>query len=108
MTGEVKAAARALARAIEQKQVDMIAANATDGLLSKLDLKVLTDDLRAFPPYEVCIVARSDRLRDLPGLEAALGELSHRFTNRTMQELNYQVDALHRPVAEVAAEFLKL
>jgi osmoprotectant transport system substrate-binding protein len=96
-----------LYRALEQKQVDMIAANATDGLLSKLDVKVLTDDRHAFPPYQVCIAVRQDRLRAIPGLEAALRELSGRFTNRAMQELNYQVDAQHLPVAQVASTFLR-
>jgi glycine betaine/choline ABC-type transport system substrate-binding protein len=96
-----------LYQALEQKQVDMIAANATDGLLSKLDLKVLVDDRHAFPPYQVSIAARQERLREIPGLEAALLELSGKFTNRKMQELNYQVDARHLPPAQVASDFLK-
>jgi osmoprotectant transport system permease protein len=85
----------------------MIAASATDGLLSKLDLKVLADDRHAFPPYQVSIAVRQDRLRDIPALGPALLELSSKFTNKTMQELNYQVDAQHRPAGEVAAQFLK-
>ena len=40
-------------------------------------------------------------------LRETLSELSGKFTNAKMQEMNYQVDALHRPVAQVAAEFLK-
>jgi osmoprotectant transport system substrate-binding protein len=93
--------------ALQQGQVTMIAANATDGLLSKMDLEVLADDRHAFPPYQVCIAARQDTLRSTPGLREALDELSGKFNNRTMQELNYQVDGRHRPVAEVAADFLK-
>ena len=96
-----------LYKALEQGQVTMIAANATDGLLSKLDLKVLRDDLGTFPPYEVAIAVRQDSLSKTPGLREALAELSGKFTNSKMQALNYQVDGLHRPVAEVAAEFLK-
>ena len=96
-----------LYQALEQKQVDIIAANATDGLLARLDLQVLADDRHAFPPYEVCIAARADRLRAVPGLEAALAELAGKFTNRKMQELNYEVDGRHRSIAQVAAEFLK-
>jgi osmoprotectant transport system substrate-binding protein len=96
-----------LYRALEDGQVTMIAANATDGLLSKLDVKVLDDDKHAFPPYELCIVAREDRLAAVPGLRAALAELTGKFTDRKMQDLNYQVDGRHRPVAEVAGEFLQ-
>jgi osmoprotectant transport system substrate-binding protein len=93
--------------ALVQKQVDMIAANATDGLLSKFDFKVLADDRHAFPPYRVCIAARQDRLRQVPGLEPALRELSGKLTNQTMQQLNYQVDGQHQSAAQVAAGFLK-
>ena len=96
-----------LYQALGQKQVDMIAANATDGLLSKLDLKVLADDRHAFPPYQVCIAARQDTLRGVPGLERALAELAGKFTNQEMQRLNYQVDGEHKPTTQVAAGFLK-
>lgn len=96
-----------LYKALEQGHVDMIAANATDGVLSKLDLKILADDKHAFPPYQVSIAVRQDAMAATPGLREALSELSGKFDNATMQELNYQVDGLHRPVAQVAAEFLK-
>jgi osmoprotectant transport system substrate-binding protein len=95
-----------LYKALEQGQVTMIAANATDGLLSKMDLKVLQDDKHAFPPYQVCIAVRQDTMSEVPGLREALLELSGKFTNARMQQLNYQVDVAHRPVAEVAAGFL--
>ena len=96
-----------LYKALEDNQVTMIAANATDGLLSKLDLKVLADDRHAFPPYQVSIAVGQKRLNDTPGMREALQELSGKFTNQTMQQLNYQVDGEHRPVSQVAAEFLK-
>ena len=96
-----------LYKALQGNQVSMIAANATDGLLSKLDLKVLADDKHAFPPYQVSIAASQDRLRATPGMREALQELSGKFTNQTMQQLNYQVDGEHRPVSQVAADFLK-
>ncbi len=95
-----------LYRALEQGRVTMIAANATDGLLSKLDLKVLRDDKHAFPPYEVSIAVREDAMRRTAGLRSALLELSGKFNNSTMQSLNYQVDGEHRAVALVAREFL--
>jgi osmoprotectant transport system substrate-binding protein len=96
-----------LYKALEQGQVTMIAANATDGLLSKMDLKVLRDDKHAFPPYQVCIAARREALQGVPGLREALLELSGKFTNEQMQSLNFQVDGEHRAVTEVAAEFLR-
>jgi len=96
-----------LYKAIEQGQVDMIAASATDGMLSKMDLKVLEDDKHAFPPYQVSIVAREALLGERPEVRAALEELSGKFTNAKMQELNYQVDVEHKGVGVVAEGFLR-
>ncbi len=95
-----------LYKAIELGQVDMIAANATDGMLAKSDLKVLEDDKHAFPPYQVSIVAREALLGERPEVRAALLELSGKFSNAKMQELNYLVDVEHKPVGMVAARFL--
>jgi osmoprotectant transport system substrate-binding protein len=96
-----------LYKALQGHQVTMIAANATDGLLSRLDVKILADDKDAFPPYQVSIAVSQESLRSQPGMREALQELSGKFTNQTMQQLNYQVDGEHRSVSQVAAEFLK-
>src|ERR1035437_2581916 len=96
-----------LYQAIGQGQVDMIAASATDGVLSKMDLQVLEDDRHAFPPYEVSIVAREELLGERPAVRTALEELAGKFTNAKMRELNYQVDVEHKAVGAVAEEFLR-
>jgi glycine betaine/choline ABC-type transport system substrate-binding protein len=96
-----------LYQAIGQGQVDMIAASATDGVLSKMDLQVLEDDRHAFPPYEVSIVAREEILTARPEVRRALEELSGKFTNQKMRELNYSVDVEHKAVGLVAEGFLK-
>jgi glycine betaine/choline ABC-type transport system substrate-binding protein len=96
-----------LYKALEQGQVSMVAGNATDGQLSVLDAVVLEDDKEYFPPYDCALVVRGVLLKgDLP-LRDALVELAGRFTNRTMRRLNYQVDGQHRPVREVAEQFLR-
>ena len=92
--------------ALEQKQVDMAAANATDGMLSALDVKVLVDDRHYFPPYQAAVVARIDSLAAHPGLKQALSELSGRISDATMRDLNHKVDGEHRGAAEVAREWL--
>lgn len=95
-----------LYRALEQRQVDMIAASATDGMLSVLDVTVLEDDKHYFPPYEAAAVARADALASRRGMREALEELSGKLTNETMRKLNYEVDGKHRALADVAREFL--
>ena len=96
-----------LYKALEQGQVNLVAGNATDGQLSVLDAVILTDDHHYFPPYDCSLVARADRLKDHPPLRDALAELAGRFTDHTMRRLNYQVDGEHRPVREVADQYLR-
>jgi osmoprotectant transport system substrate-binding protein len=96
-----------LYQALEQKQVSMAAANTTDGLLSKLDVTVLQDDKRVFPPYQACIVVRQDALAVYPNLRAILSELSGKISDTEMRAMNYAVDAQHRPARDVAKEFLR-
>ncbi len=95
-----------LYKALEQRQVDMIAANSTDGLLSVLDVRVLEDDQRYFPPYQAALVVRSGLLLD-PEVKKALAELSGKFSDETMRRLNHQVDGEHRRASDVAAAFLE-
>ncbi len=96
-----------LYKAIEQRQVDMISANATDGMLSVMDLTVLRDDQGYFPPYQAAVLVRSEALDRFAGLRPALVELSGKFTDSAMQKLNHQVDGEKRTVAVVAREFLR-
>ncbi len=96
-----------LYQALGQGQVTMVAANGTDGMLSKLDVRVLEDDKHAFPPYQAAVVVRLRALEKHPGLRVVLGELSGKISARKMQSLNYQVDVEHRPPREVASAFLQ-
>ena len=96
-----------LYQALDHDQVDMIAANSTDGLLSVLDVRVLIDDKKYFPPYECAAVVRESTLAAYPELRAALGELSGQISESAMRRLNYEVDGKHRSAPDVASEFLK-
>src|SRR2546425_10578301 len=65
-----------LARALKDKQVDLIAGNATDGLIPALDLFVLEDDRHYFPPYEAVPIIRQQTLARHPGVKQALDDLA--------------------------------
>jgi osmoprotectant transport system substrate-binding protein len=93
--------------ALSQKQVSMVAANSTDGLLSKMDVKVLKDDKQVFPPYQACIVVRSDTLAQNPDLRKTLSELSAKISDENMRAMNYAVDVEHKQVRDVARDFLQ-
>jgi osmoprotectant transport system substrate-binding protein len=93
-------------KALDQGQVTMIAANATDGPLTAHDWTVLKDDKNAFASYQACIMVRQDMETDEPRLKPALLELSGKFTNDVMRKLNAAVDVDHRAVSAVATQFL--
>jgi len=95
-----------LYQALKQKQVDMVAGNLTDGLISAMGLKVLRDDKSYFPPYEAALAVRDAALAANPRLGPALAALNGKISTEQMRKMNYQVDGEHRPVRDVAKEFL--
>lgn len=96
-----------LYQSLSKRQVDMVAGNSTDGMLSVLPITVLKDDRHYFPPYQCALVVREEAVREFPGLRPALMELSGRISSETMQRLNYELDGKHRPAREIAREFLR-
>lgn len=96
-----------LARALKDKQVDLAAGNATDGLIPALDLFVLEDDRHYFPPYEAVPIMRQDMLGRHPSVATALDQLAGKISDDDMRQLNYAVDGQHRDVKEVVKEFLR-
>src|SRR5205823_3409651 len=96
-----------LYRELEARNVDLISANSTDGLLSVLDVQVLEDDRAFFPPYEAGLVVRTDTLNRRPGLREALQQLDGKLSAAQMQRFNYLVDAEHQTTEKVADQFLR-
>ncbi|HTR22919.1 MAG TPA: glycine betaine ABC transporter substrate-binding protein [Terriglobales bacterium] len=95
-----------LARSLVQKQVDLIAGNNTDGLISALDLFVLEDDHHYFPPYEALAVMRREMLKMHPEVKQALDLLAGKISDDDMRRLNYAVDGQHRDPVTIVREFL--
>jgi osmoprotectant transport system permease protein len=93
--------------AIASKQVDVIAAFATDGRIQAFRLKTLEDDKGLFPPYNAAPVVRQEALKRHPVLREVLGALAGRVDNPTMQRLNFEVDEKGRVPRAVAREFLE-
>jgi osmoprotectant transport system substrate-binding protein len=96
-----------LYQALAKHQVEMVAGNSTDGMLSVLPVTVLQDDRHYFPPYECALVVREAAERQFPALRPALVELSGKIDSHTMRRLNYELDGKHRPAREIARNFLK-
>jgi osmoprotectant transport system substrate-binding protein len=96
-----------LYRALIEKQVDIVAGNSTDGLISALDLTILRDDRDYFPPYQAVPIAREETLARHPEIRAALRQLGGQISDDEMRRLNYAVDGEDRDVTQVVTEFLR-
>jgi osmoprotectant transport system substrate-binding protein len=96
-----------LAPALKNHQIDIAAGSATDGLIPALNLFVLEDDRRYFPPYEAVAVIRQQAIQQHPEVAQAIAELGGKISDREMQQLNYALDGQRRDVKDVAHEFLK-
>jgi osmoprotectant transport system permease protein len=93
-------------RALSSRQVDLIAGDATAGLISALDLVQLEDSRHYFPPYAAAPVARAQTLLRYPQVRRSLEHLGGKITAADMRRLNYMVDVEHKDVSRIVAEFL--
>jgi osmoprotectant transport system permease protein len=92
-------------RALAAGQVDLIAGNSTDGLISTLDLFQLADDKRYFPPYQAVFIARQ---QSLELLNETFEKLHDTISTEEMRRLNYEVDGNKRIPKEVANEWIRI
>ena len=95
-----------LYRALQNRQVDIVAGSNTDGLIAALDLVVLEDDQHYFPPYDAVPIVRRETLDRHPEVAAALQKLSGRISAEDMRRMNYAVDGEKKDAAAVVKEFL--
>jgi osmoprotectant transport system substrate-binding protein len=95
-----------LYRALQNKQVDIVAGSNTDGLIAALDLVVLEDDQHYFPPYDAVPIVRRETLQRNPEIATALQLLSGRVSADDMRRMNYAVDGEKKDAAAVVKNFL--
>jgi osmoprotectant transport system permease protein len=94
-------------RALAGREIDLIAGNSTDGLITRLDLFQLEDNRSYFPPYDAVPLVREEALRRFPQLRELLNLLGGSISVTEMRDLNFQVDGAGRAAKEVAREFLQ-
>ena len=93
-------------RALAERQVDLVAGDATSGLITALDLSILGDDRAYFPPYHAVPVVRTSVVLGRPEVRAAIEELAGRVSDADMRTMNYAVDVQHHDVAATVKAFL--
>ncbi|MBI1240544.1 glycine betaine ABC transporter substrate-binding protein [Umezakia ovalisporum] len=93
-------------KSLLEKKVDIIAANSTDGLIPVLNLVILEDDKKYFPPYQAVPVFNQQILQKYPELIETINQLAGKISTTEIQNMNYQVDNQSRPVQEVVRAWL--
>ncbi|MEP7456647.1 glycine betaine ABC transporter substrate-binding protein [Phyllobacterium sp. SB3] len=93
--------------ALANKDLDTIAAQATDGQIAALKLRVLEDDKGFFPNYALTPVVRKEVLDAHPDLKDTLESISTKLDDTTMQRLNSEVDVERKTIETVASDYLK-
>src|SRR5688572_15279151 len=93
-------------RALAARQVDLIAGDATAGLIDALDLFPLEDNRRYFPPYDAVPVARAATLMRHPEVRRALTSLAGAISAADMRAMNHAADAGREDPAKIAGDFL--
>lgn len=93
--------------AIDNGDVDVITAFATDGRIESMDLFLLEDDLAFYPPYFAAPIVRQDTLEAAPNLRDILNSVAGKIDDARMTELNYLVDDQGEEIEDVARTFLE-
>ena len=94
-----------LYRALESKQVDIVAGNSTDGAIKAHGFVSLEDDRHYFPPYEAVPLMREESLKRWPQIGAAMQRLAGKISDEDMRAMNLAVESQHRDVRDVVREF---
>ena len=95
-----------LYRALQNKSVDIVAGNNTDGLIMALGFVVLEDDRHYFPPYDAVPIVRPQVFQECPQAKAAFDRLGGSITAEDMRKMNYAVDGEKQDAADVVRQFL--
>ena len=93
-------------QALENEDVDVISAFATDGRIVSLDFVLMEDDKGFFPPYYAAPVVRGEVLEANPEIADILNQMGGLLDNETMAGLNLRVDEGGEEPRPVAEDFL--
>lgn len=94
-------------QAMKDKKIDVMVIFTTDGQLAISDVVVLEDDKKMYPSYRAGTVIRSEILSEYPELKPVLEKLNNILEDKTMADLNYQVESEGKKPEDVAREYLQ-
>lgn len=94
-------------QAMKDKKIDVMVIFTTDGQLAISNVVVLEDDKKMYPSYRAGTVVRSEILSKYPELKPVLEKLNNILDDKTMADLNYQVESKGKKPEDVAREYLQ-
>jgi len=94
-------------QAMKDKKIDVMVIFTTDGQLAVSDVIVLEDDKKMYPSYRAGTVVRSEILSEYPELKPVLEKLNNILDDKTMADLNYQVESKGKKPEDVARGYLQ-
>lgn len=94
-------------QAMKDKKIDVMVIFTTDGQLAISDVVVLEDNKNMYPSYKAGTVVRSEILLQYPELKAVLEKLNSILDDKTMADLNYQVESEGKKPEDVARQYLQ-
>ncbi len=80
---------------------------ATDGRIAALKMTVLTDDKHFFPNYNAALILKQSLLDKYPSIAGYIDPVAAKLDDKTMTELNAQVDAQGMDPNDVAKKWLQ-
>lgn len=90
-------------RALQSGELDIIAGNSTDGLITALDLFQLNDDRHYFPPYQSVYISRT--LVNTV-LSSTIKRLAGQISAEDMRKMNLTADSGKKSIKAIATEWL--
>ncbi|PVZ72044.1 glycine betaine ABC transporter substrate-binding protein [Pelagibaculum spongiae] len=94
-------------QALKLEKVDIAVVFSTDGRIGAFNFRILTDDKNFFPDYSMVPIISADILEKHPKVGELLNQLSEKFDDTVISNLNAQVDVEKKSIERVATEFLK-
>jgi osmoprotectant transport system permease protein len=94
-------------KALADGQIDVTAGDATSALIDALDLAVLDDSRRYFPPYDAVPLVRTATMLRRTEVKRAVDRLAGRISASDMRAMNAAVDIRRQDPAAVARAFLR-
>jgi osmoprotectant transport system permease protein len=94
-------------KAVADGQLDVTAGDATSAQIAAMNLAVLEDTRRYFPPYDAVPLVRTSTLLGRGEIRRGLDRLAGRISAADMRAMNAAVDVRREDPAEVARAFLR-